>query len=197
MDEKIHYSWNFIKQLFIPKLPTPFWGHVGKTLWKPHGFSTIFMHTVRLEMPHTPVMFTLDRAHRLRMRAWQTLPHSASGTSRAHDPPNCRKHRIPSQLNWQEVTLRALTITKASLRPGWKKEIKGPSEPQPPTPQLTSSPVSPDQTWSSGDSLPPYLSYVMPGDIWNKLVFSPRSKKKNPHHSDICWGIYIYIYCGQ
>lgn len=145
-------------------------------------------------MPHTPVMFTLDRAHRLRMRAWQTLPHSASGTSRAHDPPNCRKHRIPSQLNWQEVTLRALTITKASLRPSWKKEIKGPSEPQPPTPQLTSSPVSPDQTWSSGDSLPPYLSYVMPGDIWNKLVFSPRSKKKK---SSPFWymlrDIYIYI----
>lgn len=98
-------------------------------------------------------------------------------------------HLIAAQLNWQEMTLGALTA-KAGLRPGMKKEIKGPSGPLTPIPtsQLTSSPVSPGQTWSSWDSFALYLSSVIPGDMWNKLVFSPCLKKnKNKNKPSPFW----------
>lgn len=180
------------QKLFITKLPTPFWGQLVKHCERLYGFSTIFMPTIRLGISHTSVVCR-GAAYRLWTEAEKMLLLSLSGTFRMYDLPNSSEHLIASQLNWQEMTLGALTA-KAGLRPGWKKEIKGPSGPLSPTPtsQLTSSPVSPGQTWSSQNSFPLYLSYVIPGDIGNKLVFSPclKKKTKTPHHSVICWKAY-------
>lgn len=145
--------------------------------------STIFMPTVRLETPHTCVMFQQNSGIQVSNEKFNRCYHFLQvAHSECATCPNAVSIWSPNSWVGKRGTFRAWTAKVSCGQAGTRSQRALRATALPP-PRLTSSPVvsrSWSQTWSSRARFPPLFRCVTPGDVCNKLVFSSHKTKKSP-----------------
>lgn len=143
--------------------------------------STIFMPTVRLETPHTCVMFQQNSGIQVSNEKFNRCYHFLQvAHSECATCPNAVSIWSPNSWVGKGGTFRAWTAKVSCGQAGTRRSKGSQSHSPAPTPADFQPCGLQVRRGAPGARFPPLLGYVTPGDVCNKLVFSPLKTKKSP-----------------